>query len=282
MCWIRSWLAHDRLLSTRQLAWRATVAASLFLVGCGATPTFEDVATSDTGPAGATSLSIPVTPGVSGRTDLLIAVLGIKANPNTSGPDEWTVLPGFTGFNDATCQADGQGLACQLMVYYKIADGSETQATFTWGGERQAAGAILRFSNVDPNDPIGDSRPQRGTSDAPTAPGVTTTRDGSRVLRIVVCELDDAGPFLTGSVALVDAPSSSRLSVVSFPDASTDPSNGCGPPLSGCDATERAIGLAVSDTRHSTAGDTRPASWALAQGDQWVSASIEIKLPPGQ
>ena len=170
----------------------------------------------------------------------------------------------------------------QLAVYYQIADGSETTATFSWGTMRQAAGAVLRFSNVDTNDPIGAVRPARGSSDEPTAPTITTTQDGSRVLRIVVSDLDEAGPFLTGSVALTSAPRSSRVNVVSFPDAATDPTNGCGPPLSNCDAIGRAVALGVSDARQSTVKPTGAASWGLAGGDQWIVASIEIKQPPPQ
>ena len=282
MCSIRGWLAHDSLMSPRQLAWRATIATSLFFVGCGSSPTFEEAVTSHTGPAGANSLSIPVPSGVSGSADLLVAILGIQSNPNTSGPDGWTAVRGFPGFNGAMCQADGGGTACQLTVYYRIADGSETTASFSWGVIRRAAGAVLRFSNVDTNAPIGVVRPNRGSSDAPTAPTITTTRDGSRVLRIVVCELDDAGTFLRGSLALTDEPPSSRLNLVSFPDALTDPTNGCGPPLSACDATVRAVGLAVSDTRHATATASGPVSWELSGGDQWLTASIEIKRAPRQ
>ena len=280
MCSIRGWRAHDPIISSRQLAWRATVVTSLFFVGCGSSPNFEDVVTSQTGAAGARSLSIPVPPGVSGRADLLVAILGIQANPNTSGPDGWTVLPDLPGFNGATCQADGQGTACQLTVYFRIADGSETAASFRWGTVRRAAGAVLRFSNVDTSAPIGAARIQRGSSDAPTAPVIVTKRDGSRALRIVVCELDEAGSFLTGSLALTDEPPSSRLNVVSFPNALTDPTNGCGPPLSACDATTRAVGLAVSDTPHATEGASGPVSWELGGGDQWVTASIEIKRAP--
>ena len=282
MCSSRGWLAHDSLVSPRQLAWRATVATSLFFVGCGSTPTFEEAVTSHTGPAGASSLSIPVPSGVSGSADLLVAILGIQSNPNTSGPEGWTPVRGFPGFNGAMCQADSGGTACQLTVYYRIADGSETTASFTWGVTRQAAGAVLRFSNVDPNAPIGVARSDRGSSDTPTAPTVTTTQDGSRVLRIVVCELDEAGALQPGSLALTDEPPSLRLNLVSFPDALTDPTNGCGPPLSACDATGRAVGLAVSDTRHPTATASGPVSWELAGGDQWLTASIEIKRPPRQ
>ena len=282
MCSIRRWLAHDSLRSPHQLAWCGTVAISLFLVGCGASPTFEDAATSQTGPAGAGSLSIPVPPGESGRADLLVAILGIQSNPSTSGPEGWTPVVGFPGFNGALCQADGGGTACQLAVYYRIADGSETTASFSWRVIRQAAGAVLRFSNVDTNGPIGVARQDRGSSDEPIAPTVTTTQEGSRVLRIVVSELDEAGLVLAGSLALTSAPPSARLNLVSFPDATTDPTNGCGPPLSACEATLRAVGLAVSDTREPTAAPSGPVSWELPGGDQWVTASIEIKRAPSQ
>ena len=260
----------------RRLVSCATVTVSLWSVGCGPSPDFEGVATGHTGASGASSLSIPVPPGASVSPDLVIALLGIQGNPVTSGPDGWTAVPGFFGFNDATCQADGQGIACQLAAFYRITDGSETTASFSWGGTRQAAGAVLRFSNVDTNSPIGAARSQRGSSDTPTAPFITTTRDGNRALRVVVSELDEAGGFLTGSLALTDEPSTSRLNVVSFPDALSDPTDGCGPPLSECEATEGAVGLAVSDTRHGSAGPSGPVSWELGGGDQWITATIEI------
>ena len=268
----------------RQQPLCVVIVASLWLVGCGSTPIFEDVATSQTGAAGANTLSIPVPPAGSGTAgaELLVAVLGIQANPNTTGPEGWTGVPGFLGFNDATCQSDGQGTACQLAVYYRIAHGSETTAEFSWGGTRRAAGAVLRFSNVDADSPIGAAAPQRGSSDIPTAPVITTTRDGSIALRVAASELDEAGSFLTGSTALTDPPPTERLNMVSFPDAASDPANGCGPPLSGCDAISRAVGLAVSDTRHASAGGSGPVAWELGGGDQWITASIEIMRAPGE
>ena len=279
---VQRWLVPTTFTWPRQLARHVAVVTSLFLVGCGPSPNFEDAVTSYTGPAGASTLSIPVPVGANGGADLLVAILGIEANPNTSGPDGWTAVPGLFGFNGATCQTGRQGTACQLAVFYRIVDGSETSASFSWGAMRRAIGAVLRFSNVDTNSPIGVARVQRGSSAEPTAPIVTTTRDGSRVLRIVVCDLDEARPFLRGSAALFDEPPSARLNLVSFPDALTDPANGCGPPLSGCDATDRAVGLAVSDTRHASAGGSGPVSWELPGGDQWLTASIEIKTTPSR
>ena len=281
-CRLRIWLARHGLARSRRLVWRAGVLTSLLLVGCGPSPNFESARIGQTGVTGAEEVSIPVPPGENERGDLLVAILAAPGNPNTSGPEGWTAVPGFGGFNGAMCQADGQGTACQMAVFYRIADGSESTASFSWGGERQAAAAVLRFSNVDVNNPIGAVNWQRGSSGLPTAPVIVTTRDGSRALRIALCELDDAAPFVSGAVALADEPPSSRLSIVSFPAAADDPTNGCGPPLVACDETERAVGLAVSDTRHASAGPSGPVSWELASGDQWLAATIEIKRPPAQ
>ncbi len=276
----RIWLARHALARSRRLAGCAGVLVALLLAGCGPSPDFESAGIGQTGVAGAGEVSIPVPPGVNESGDLLVAVLAVPGNPNTSGPEGWTAVPGFGGFNGATCQSDGQGTACQLAVFYRIADGSESAASFSWSGTRQAAATVLRYSNVDVNEPIGAANQRRGSSNAPSAPVIETTRDGSRALRIAVGELDEAGRFLDGAVALADEPPSRRLSIVSFPAAAEDPANGCGPPLSACDQITRAVGLAVSDTRHASAGGSGPVSWELGGGDQWLAATIEIKRPP--
>ena len=276
----RGSLSHDCPPSSRRGALCALAATSLLLVGCGS-PSFESTATNRTGVDGVGALSIPVPAREGGSGDLLVAILAVQGNPNTMGPDGWMNVPGFAGFNGATCGGDGQGTSCQLAVFYKVADGSETSASFSWRPARQAAGTVLRYSNVDRSAPIGATRVGRGSSSAPTAPVITTTRDGSRVLRVVVTETDDAKGFLIGSVVLQDEPNTARVNIVSFPDALTDPTTGCGPPLSECDATDDAVGLAVSDAYSGGAGGSGAASWELAGGDQWLAASIEIKAPSG-
>ena len=265
----------------RRQAWLAVAATAGLLAGCSG-PAFEGVESAGTGKDGAPSLSIPVPASTRGDAagDLLVSILGSKANPNTSGPDGWTAVPGFGGFNGAVCAADSQGAACQLAIFYKIADGSETSASFGWGSSRHAAAIVLRYSNVDASAPIGAARSQRGSSNAPTAPVVNTSRDGTRVLRIVVTETDDAMNFLDGSEVLVDTPNTTRANLVSFPDAATDAATGCGPPLSGCRETEDAIGLAASDARRGSAGGSGTASWELPGGDQWLAASVEIIPAP--
>jgi len=263
--------------------WRGVIAAVVLLAlpSCGKAPVFEALASADTGKNGASSLAIPVPASTQGDSsgDLLVAVLGVKVNPSTSGPSGWTAVPGMGGFNGATCSSDGEGIACQLTVYYKIAAGSESSANFSWGTTRQAAGAVLRYSRIDASSPIGATGQQNGSSNAPTAPGITTTRSESRVLSIALSEADDARNSLTDTV-LSGTPTTPRFNLVSFPLASVNASTGCGPPLSGCSYTMDAVGMAASDIRRKALGSTPPVAWSLPAGDQWVAVTIEIKRPP--
>ena len=260
----------------------ALAVSGLLVAGCGQEPIFESVATSSTGKNAATSLSIPVPPSTSGAAsgDLLIAVLGVKINPATVGPSGWTALPGMAGFNGTVCASDDEGIACQLAVFYKIASGSETTAHFSWVTLYQAAGAVLRYSRFDTGSPFGAVGKQSGSSNAPTAPSVTTVRSESRVLRIALSEADNVRGSLT-TVILGSDPPTLRFNLVSFPPASVSLATGCGPPLSGCSYTNEAVGLAASDGRQATAGAPGTASWSLPGTDQWVGVTIEIKRPPG-
>ena len=258
---------------------RATGLAALLcataLAGC-ATPSLEGVETAQTGRDGASSLSIPVPAGEPG--ELLIAVLGLKANPNTQGPEGWTPIAGFQGFNGALCGSDSEGVSCQLSIFYKVTDGADTAAEFRWGSRRHGAGAVLRYSNIDSLAPIGATTTARGTSAAPTAPVVVTTRANSRVLRLAVVETDDARNFLVGSEVFTDAPNTVRFNVASFPAAED---GGCGPPMADCSATDNAVALAGSDNRNGAPGGSGTADWEIPGGDQWLAASIEIKLAEG-
>ena len=246
-------------------------------MGCGA-PRFQDSMTGGTGRDGSTSLSIQVPSGTE-KGDLLVSILGIKSNPNTIGPSGWSPVPGFGGFNGTNCLATAGGYACQLSVFYKISDGSETDANFSWAGIYQASAAVLSYSNVNASSPIGATGSRRGASVTPTAPMIRTIQESSRVLRIALSEADDAMMFLNGNLVFGDEPGAFRFNILSFPDASTDPATGCGPPLSSCSYTQGAIALAASDSSRSTAGPTGTVDWSLPAGDQWVTASIEITKP---
>ena len=261
----------------RRASGLAALLCATALAGC-ATPSLEGVETGQTGRDGADSIALPVPDGEPG--DLLVAVLGIKANPNTRGPEGWLPVPGFEGFNGALCGSDSEGVSCQLSVFYKVTDGADTEAEFRWGSRRHAAGAVLRYSNIDSLAPIGATATARGTSAAPTAPVVVTTRANSRVLRLAVVETDDARSFLIGSEVFTDAPNTVRFNVASFP-AAEDGAGGCGPPMADCSATDNAVALAGSDNRNGAPGGSGTADWEILGGDQWLAASIEIKLAAG-
>ena len=260
-------------------AWLAL--GGLLLAGCGQEPIFESVATANTGKNAGTSLSIPGPASTTGSAsgDLLIAVLGVKINPLITAPPGWTALPGMAGFNQTICASDDEGIACQMSAFYKIAGGSETSVTLTWPTLYQAAGAVLRYSRFDTASPFGAIGKQSGSSNAPTAPSVTTVRSESRVLRIALSEADNVRNSLTTTILASD-PAISRFNLVSFPPASVSLATGCGPPLSGCSYTNEAVGLAASDDRQKTAGPSGTASWSLPGTDQWVGVTIEIKRPP--
>lgn len=261
--------------------WRVLLVCGLLLAGCGKEPIFESVATANTGKNKGSSLSIPVPASAQGSAsgDLLIAVLGVKINPELTPPAGWTALPGMAGFNQTICASDDEGIACQLAAFYKIASGTETSANFSWQSLYQAAGAVLRYSRLDAASPFGAIGKQSGSSSAPTAPSVNTVRSESRVLRLAVTEADNVKNSLN-TVILASDPPTVRFNLVSFPPASVSLATGCGPPLSGCSYTLEAVGLAGSDDRQKPVGPSGTASWSLPGGDQWVAVTIEIKRPP--
>lgn len=276
----------DRTRRNPDAAWLVLAACTLLLAGCDKAPMFESVATASTGKLKGSSLSIPVPAsamGVAGG-DLLVAVLGAKVNPEITGPAGWTVVPGMAGFNGAICASDDEGIACNLTVYYKIADGGESSANFSWQSLYQAAGAVLRYTRVDTGAPIGATAKQSGSSNAPTAPSVTTTRSDSRLLRIALTEADNVQNSLT-SVILSGDPATLRFNLHSFPAAAVSLATGCGPPLSGCGQyINEAVGLAASDSRQKNAGASGTASWSLPGTEQWLGVTLEIKraIQPGE
>lgn len=226
-------------------------------------PTFVGVQTARTTGSGfggaSTSLTVSVPAGTSG--DLLIAVLGVGVNPSTATPSGWT--PILAGFNAAPCATEsGLGIRCQLNTWYRIADGTETSVTFTWGGTfRQAAGAVLRYSDADTVNPIGAHATQSGTSTTPTAPSVTVPAD-TRVLRIAVADINDADSVFTATPAV------SRFNLAS---TSTSP---------GDTFDEDGLVLGGSDSLFAAGGATGTASWSLPATEQWRTISIPILPVP--
>ena len=51
--------------------------------------------------------------------------------------------------------------------------------------------------------------------------------------------------------------------------------------MADCSATDNAVALAGSDNRNGAPGGSGTADWEILGGDQWLAASIEIKLAAG-
>ncbi|MEN0048852.1 MAG: T9SS type A sorting domain-containing protein [Bacteroidota bacterium] len=124
-----------------------------------------------------TNLSINVPNG--NIDDVLIATIATDGNTNFSTPSGWTLVDNAEGVGQA---ASG---AATLAVYYRIVDGTEPSVyTFSWSGSQEAIGAITRYSGVDPLMPIDAFGVATGTSDAPTAPSVSTSVNDAMIIRI--------------------------------------------------------------------------------------------------
>ena len=93
-------------------------------------------------------------------------------------PNGWNLA------NGGAC-AGGGGGACYLAVFWRIADGTEASVTVTWTNNEASAGGVLRYRGVNTGNPINVSGAATGTSNAPTAPSVTTTVANTRVVRMM-------------------------------------------------------------------------------------------------
>ena len=197
---------------------RATGLAALLgataLAGC-ATPSLEGVETAQTGRDGR---PLPLDSGAGRATPASSSSLRSASRPirTPRARRAGRRSPGSRGSTARSAGRTREGVSCQLSIFYKVTDGADTAAEFRWGSRRHAAGAVLRYSNIDRLAPIGATTTARGTSAAPTAPVVVTTRANSRVLRLAVVETDDARNFLIGSEVFTDAPNTVRFNVASF------------------------------------------------------------------
>lgn len=217
-----------------------------------AQPAFVGVATNSAAVPGVNvGITVPVPAGSAG--DLLIAVWGIAINPLSGVPAGWTAISGLQGFNVAICPLGP--IRCQLNVYYRISDGTETSVTFVFsgspGGPRSQVGAVLRYSGTHATDPIGPVAKQSGTGGSPVAPAIITTEDNTRVLRLALTGEE------TSVGALTNPPATSRFNLGS----------GMGGDV--------AVHGAGSDAPQASAGNSGTASWT--GGSDWVAATIAIR-----
>ncbi|NND75367.1 MAG: hypothetical protein HKN44_10210, partial [Ilumatobacter sp.] len=244
-----------KILVTFVLAATALVAAPA-PVALAASPSFVGVETANT-VSELTSLSVNVPSGSTG--DLLIAVLGVSVNPSTATPTGWTKIHG--GFNQGNCASgDGIGIRCQLTAWYKIATtASEGAVTFTWGASvnRQAAGAILRYSGADTTAPICGFESQNGASTTITAPAIGVAAD-TTVLWVAASDINDA------DTPLQSPPPTERFNLAS---TSTGP---------GDVNDETGLAIAGSDAQFAGGGSSGAASWTMPVEEEYRGTTILI------
>lgn len=118
--------------------------------------------------SGATTLTIDKPSGVAAK-DLLLAQITFHSGLNitVNPPSGWVLVLRTNRETDI-----GQA------IYYRIATADDVAATsYSWGisPSEKAAGAILRYTDVRPVDPVNVSAGSSGESNPLTAPSVTTT-----------------------------------------------------------------------------------------------------------
>ena len=252
-------IRYRRLFSrSRRLVPAVCAVALVLLSSCSKVPTFEGVAAST---PGGTLLPVPPSTNGTAAGDLLVAVVGVEVNPSTSFPGGWTAVAGHGGFNGATCTSDGDppGINCQLSVYWKIANGTETSVSVSFGpGTHHAAGAVLRYSRFSVTNPIGNVNSQNGTGN-PVAPAITTAQEDTRLIRVAV---GDTNPGAGGDTQtpLLSGPENQRFSVQS----------------STPQVIARTVQAAGSGRGQRTAGPSGTATWT-GGGGNWVASTIAIR-----
>jgi hypothetical protein len=130
-------------------------------------PPEEPVIESDT-----LSLTLPVpVPTKSG--DMLIALISTDGNPTMTKPVGWDL-------------EDEIGGSAKSFIYRRLSPGGEP-TSYTWDldGSEDAVGAIIRFINVDPDDPINAKVKNSGTGSTISVPAITSTIDSAMLLTII-------------------------------------------------------------------------------------------------
>lgn len=245
----------------RQFAATLTISLLTLATPSAAQPVFEAVDTTN-GVGSSMSIPVPASTMGSANGDLLVAVVGVFENPDTSFPAGWTpVDPGLAGFNGTTCTSDGDptGVPCQLSIYWKFSDGTETSVTvggISPGSPHHYVGAVLRYSGTHASMPIGPVAAQNGTG-APVAPAITTTEANTLVLRAAV---GDADPFADTESPLIGGPATERFAL-----QSTTPQ-----------LIAASVMLAASDALQPVAGGSGTAAFT-GTGENWAAATVGIR-----
>lgn len=210
-----------------------------------AAPAFQSEATA-TGTT--TSLTITKPTGVV-QNDLLVATLAARGSTSITAPAGWTQV-----------QQTNNGTNQTLAIFYRVASASDIAATnynFNLSANIGVAGAILRYTGVDPRFPIDVSATATGTSANATAPTVTTTVADTTVVRV-------AGIPNNGSITAFPPGTASRVNLVQNPGGTANDTR-----------------LGVADAVQAAAGATGTAAFTNTSG-AWVAATVVLRSYTGE
>ncbi len=122
-----------------------------------------------TNAANATSISIAAPAGLRAG-DMLLAAITVRNAPTIGTPTGWTLL-----LNSA---ASG---SLRTAVYYRVATGSETSVSWTFGSSNRAAGVIAAYRGVGSVGASGANVNSSGSASI-VAPSVTPSAAGARLV----------------------------------------------------------------------------------------------------
>jgi type II secretory pathway pseudopilin PulG len=156
-----------------------------------------------------TSLDVSRPTVVAGN--LLIAAVATDGDTSSSiaAPSGWTLI-----------NRGSYNSAVTLGAWYKIATGTEPSSyTFSWTGNQQSYGWIMRFTGHNASSPINASSATGGSSLTPTSPAVTTTVNNCMILRLGAFDDSDVNidsPGLSGHTAITMDSSSAQVGLVAY------------------------------------------------------------------
>lgn len=148
------------------------------------------------------STSIPAPADIEDGDYLLLKMTwdGTVSNVNLPSGFSWVIAP----FSDSANQVT-MGIAA------KFADGESGSYAVSWTGTQEYTADLLRFDNVDPDNPVEAFASTAGSSagTSHTAPSVTTTRRNTRVIRFWGLDDNDT-PYAVSDTVDVDTPDVNR------------------------------------------------------------------------
>lgn len=190
-----------------------------------------------------TTLTVNVPAGTA-PGDLLIFTLAKDGNGGITTPTGWTLIDegGSGGFTNQ----------CRLGVYRRWAPNPvPANYTISWTDNEQAVGSIIRITGANATTPVDVSGNATGNDTVPTAPTITTTVNGARILRIFGAnERYTNGSYPNGTTGLFNFASSS----------STD-----------------SVSSGAAHQSQAAAGATGTAAFTLTSNQRWRAVTVALR-----